>query len=180
MSRVARPARCAMLCAMSGGLQPRYPYWLAGRPAAPNHDLEVRDKYSGEVATRVAMADAAAIDAAIAAAVEAAEPMRRLASYQRQAVLAPRVRRFEERAEELAMSLCIEAGKPIKDSRGEVSRLIDTFRIAAEEAPRIVGEVLPMDVTPRARAYTGMWKRVPIGPCSFISPFNFPLNLAAH
>src|SRR5262245_61341993 len=78
------------------------------------------------------------------------------------------------------MSLCIEAGKPIKDSRGEVSRLIDTFRIAAEEAARIHGEVIPMDVTPRARGYTGMWKRVPIGPCSFISPFNFPLNLAAH
>jgi len=169
-----------MLCAMSGGLQPRYPYWLANRPVAPNHDLEVRDKYSGEVATRVAMADPAAIDAAIAAAVAAAEPMRRLAAYERQAILEHCVRRFGERAEELAMSLCIEAGKPIKDSRGEVSRLIDTFRIAAEEAPRITGEVIPMDVTPRARGYTGMWKRVPIGPCSFISPFNFPLNLAAH
>jgi acyl-CoA reductase-like NAD-dependent aldehyde dehydrogenase len=161
-------------------LKPQYPYWLAGEPRAPNQDLEVRDKYSGEVATRVAMADGAAIDAAIGAAVEAAEPMRRLASYERQAVLTHCVRRFRERAEELAMSLCIEAGKPIKDSRGEVTRLIDTFRIAAEEAPRIHGEVLPMDITPRARAYTGMWKRVPVGPCSFISPFNFPLNLAAH
>jgi acyl-CoA reductase-like NAD-dependent aldehyde dehydrogenase len=88
--------------------------------------------------------------------------------------------RFRERAEELAQTLCVEAGKPIRDSRGEVSRLIDTFRIAAEEATRIGGEVLPMDVTPRARNYTGMWKRVPIGPCSLISPFNFPLNLAAH
>ncbi len=166
--------------AMSAALQPRYPYWLANRPAAPNHDLAVVDKSTGAVATRVAMADAAAIDAAIAAAVEAAEPMRRLASYERQAVLAHCVRRFQERADELAMSLCIEAGKPIKDSRGEVSRLIDTFRIAAEEAPRMHGEVLPMDITPRARAYTGMWKRVPIGPCSFISPFNFPLNLTAH
>ena len=180
MSRVWYPRRCAMFAAMSGALQPHYPYWLANEPAEPNHDLEVRDKYSGEVATRVAMADAAAIAAAIAAAVEAAEPMRRLAAYERQAVLDHCVRRFQERADELAMSLCIEAGKPIKDSRGEVARLIDTFRIAAEEAPRIYGEVLPMDVTPRARAYTGMWKRVPIGPCSFISPFNFPLNLAAH
>jgi acyl-CoA reductase-like NAD-dependent aldehyde dehydrogenase len=126
------------------------------------------------------MADAQAIDAAIGAAVEAAEPMRRLAAYERQAVLVHCVRRFEERAEELAQALCVEAGKPIKDSRGEVSRLIDTFRIAAEEASRMHGEVMAMDVTPRARAYTGMWKRVPIGPCSFISPFNFPLNLAAH
>ncbi|MAG57378.1 MAG: aldehyde dehydrogenase [Planctomycetes bacterium] len=37
-----------------------------------------------------------------------------------------------------------------------------------------------MDISPRAHGYTGMWKRVPIGPCSFISPFNFPLNLVAH
>jgi len=161
-------------------LRATYPYWLANEAVAPNADLEVRDKYSGEVAARVGMADRGAIDAAIAAAVGAAEPMRAMAAYQRQAVLQHCVRRFEERFDDLAMSLCIEAGKPIRDSRGEVTRLIDTFRIAAEEAPRIYGEVLPMDVSPRARGYTGMWKRVPVGPCSFISPFNFPLNLAAH
>jgi acyl-CoA reductase-like NAD-dependent aldehyde dehydrogenase len=101
-------------------------------------------------------------------------------AYERQAVLEHCVQRFRERAEELAVSLCIEAGKPIRDSRGEVSRLIDTFRIAAEEAVRITGEVMPLDISARARNYSGMWKRVPIGPCSFISPFNFPLNLAAH
>ncbi|MEE8169511.1 MAG: aldehyde dehydrogenase family protein, partial [Phycisphaerae bacterium] len=143
-------------------------------------DLVVTDKYTGEPATRVAMADPAAIDRAIGKAVDAAEPMRRMAAYERQAVLNHCVKRFTERFDELAMSLCIEAGKPIKDSRGEVSRLIDTFRVAAEESVRIYGEVLPMDISPRARDYTGMWKRVPIGPCSFIAPFNFPLNLAAH
>jgi len=161
-------------------LKSEYPYWLANQPVAPNRELAVHDKYSGEVAARVAMADRGAIDAAIAAAVQAAEPMRALPAYQRQAVLNHCVRRFDERFDDLAMSLCIEAGKPIRDSRGEVTRLIDTFRIAAEEAPRVYGEVLPMDVSPRARGYTGMWKRVPVGPCSFISPFNFPLNLAAH
>jgi acyl-CoA reductase-like NAD-dependent aldehyde dehydrogenase len=161
-------------------LKETYPYYLGNTPSAPNHALEVRDKYTGDVATRVAMADAAAIDKAIGLAVQAAEPMRRLAAYERQAVLNHCVRRFSERAEELAEVLCVEAGKPIRDSRGEVSRLIDTFRIAAEESVRILGEVLPLDISPRARNYSGMWKRVPIGPCSFISPFNFPLNLAAH
>jgi acyl-CoA reductase-like NAD-dependent aldehyde dehydrogenase len=58
--------------------------------------------------------------------------------------------------------------------------LIDTFRIAAEESVRMVGEVIPLDISRRAHGYQGMWKRVPIGPCSFIAPFNFPLNLAAH
>ena len=157
-----------------------YPYYLANEPVAPNHDLEVLDKYSGEVATRVALADDAAIDRAIQAAVEATEPMARMAAYERQAVLDHCVLRFKERFEELADALCIEAGKPIKDARGEVGRLIDTFRIASEESVRIGGEVMPLDISPRARGYSGQWKRVPIGPCSFISPFNFPLNLAAH
>ena len=161
-------------------LKERYPYYVANRPEAPNADLVVTDKYSGKEATRVAMADAATIDRAIASAVEAAEPMRKLAAYERQAVLDHCVKRFRERFDELAISLCIEAGKPLRDARGEVSRLIDTFRIAAEESVRIYGEVLPMDISARARGYSGMWKRFPIGPCSFISPFNFPLNLTAH
>ncbi len=161
-------------------LQESYPYFLANTPVSPNQDLVVYDKYSGEVATRVALADAEAIDQAIAAATSAAEPMRKLPAYKRQAILYHCVKRFEERSGELAEALCIEAGKPIRDARGEVTRLIETFRIAAEEAVRIGGEIVPMDISPRAEGYTGMWKRVPIGPCSFISPFNFPLNLAAH
>jgi acyl-CoA reductase-like NAD-dependent aldehyde dehydrogenase len=161
-------------------LDASYPMYVAGRPETPNLDLEVIDKYTGEVATRVPLADPATIDRAITAAEAAAEPMRKLAAWQRAEALHHCVRRFTEMSEELALALCVEAGKPIKDSRGEVSRLIDTFRVAAEEAVRITGEVLPMDISPRATGYTGMWKRVPIGVCSFISPFNFPLNLAAH
>lgn len=161
-------------------LQASYPYYLANEAQSPNQDLIIYDKFTGKPATAVAMADAATIDKAIAAAEAATEPMRKLPAYKRQAVLNHCVKRFEERAEELAQALCVEAGKPIKDARGEVVRLIDTFRIAAEEAVRIGGEIIPMDITPRGEGYTGMWKRVPIGPCSFISPFNFPLNLAAH
>ncbi|MEO1498547.1 MAG: aldehyde dehydrogenase family protein [Planctomycetota bacterium] len=157
-----------------------YPFYLANRPEAPNADLVVTDKYTGETATRVAMASADDIDRAISAAAEAAEPMRRMAPYERQAVLDHCVKRFRERADELAMSLCVEAGKPIKDARGEVSRLVDTFRIAAEESVRIDGEIPTLEISARARGYRGFVQRVPIGPCSFISPFNFPLNLAAH
>ncbi|HIG31453.1 MAG TPA: aldehyde dehydrogenase family protein [Verrucomicrobiales bacterium] len=157
-----------------------YPYYLANEARAPNVDLEVRDKFSGKVATKVALADRNAIDQAISATVAAATPMRKMAPYERQAILQHCVNRFTERADELALSLCIEAGKPIKDSRGEVSRLIDTFRVAAEESVRIGGEVMNLEISPRARGYSGQFKRVPIGPCSFISPFNFPLNLAAH
>jgi acyl-CoA reductase-like NAD-dependent aldehyde dehydrogenase len=161
-------------------LKESYPLYLANEAQTPNLDLEVTDKYTGKVATRVALANAAIIDAGIAATVEAAEPMARMPAYARQDVLAHCVKRFQERFDELAYALCIEAGKPIRDSRGEVTRLIDTFRIAAEESVRMTGEVQPLDISPRAKGYQGMWKRVPIGPCSFISPFNFPLNLAAH
>ena len=160
--------------------EPRYPYYLANRPLSPNHSLEVINKYTGEVAFRVPLADSTIIDQAIAAAVKAEAPMRELPPYERKAALDHCVRRFEDRAEEFARILCIEAGKPIKDSRGEVTRLIDTFRIASEEAVRIQGEVMNLEISPRARGYSGAFRRVPIGACSLISPFNFPLNLAAH
>ena len=161
-------------------LKDAYPLYLNNKAVQSNTDLAVTDKYTGEVAFRVALADSKTIDAGIAGAVKAAEPMAQMASYERQNVLMHCVSRFKERFDELAYALCVEAGKPIKDSEGEVTRLIDTFRIAAEESVRMTGEVQPLDISPRAKGYQGMWKRVPIGPCSFISPFNFPLNLAAH
>lgn len=156
------------------------PYYLAGRPEAPNHDLLVRDKASGEVYAKVAQADDATLDRAIAAAVAAGPAMKALPAYVRQQILEHCVRRFSERAEELALGLCREAGKPIKDARGEVTRLVDTFRHAAGEAVRIPGEVLDLASTPRAKGYRGFVQRVPIGPVALISPFNFPLNLVAH
>jgi len=161
-------------------LKESYPYYLASEPHYANTDLDVTNKYTGEVATKVAMADADTIDKAIAAAEEAQPAMAALAPFERQAVLEHCVKRFTERADELAQALCIEAGKPIKDAKGEVSRLIDTFKIAAEESVRINGEVVNLEISARAKGYQGMTKKVPIGPCSFISPFNFPLNLAAH
>ncbi len=157
-----------------------YPLYLNNEAVQPNTDLEVTDKYTNEVAFRTALATPDVIDEAIAGAVAAAEPMAAMASYERQNVLQHCVDRFKERYDELAYSLCVEAGKPIKDAEGETTRLIDTFRIAAEESVRNYGEVQPLDISARAKGYMGMWKRVPIGPCSFISPFNFPLNLAAH
>lgn len=157
-----------------------YPCYLANKPIAPNHDLEVTDKYSGEVVSRVPLVKADMINSAIESAVNAQAALRVMPPFERQRVLLHCVTRFEERKDELAFALCVEAGKPINDSRGEVTRLIDTFRVAAEESVRINGEALNLEISERARGYWGMTQRVPIGPCSFISPFNFPLNLAAH
>ncbi|GAA3931176.1 aldehyde dehydrogenase family protein [Luteimonas lutimaris] len=161
-------------------LNKTYPYYLAGKPVAANTDLEVFDKYSGKRATRVAFADSTAIRKAIAAATKAAPAMAAFPHDARRDVLEHCVARFTERHEELALALCIEAGKPIHDARGEVTRLVDTFRIAAGEATRLGGEVVDMEISKRTRGYRGMVKRVPVGPCAFITPFNFPLNLVAH
>ncbi|MBX3197057.1 MAG: aldehyde dehydrogenase family protein [Labilithrix sp.] len=161
-------------------LKDRYPLYLANRPAEGPGELPVVDKYSGATVTRVALADPAIIEAAIAAASAAVKPMRELSPHARKAALEHCVRRFRERAEELALALCIEAGKPIRDARGEVTRLIDTFQVAAEEAVRIDGETLTLAISERAAGYRGFTKRVPIGVCSLITPFNFPLNLVAH
>lgn len=161
-------------------LKKTYPYYLANHAVAANKDLEVLDKYSGKRATRVAFADSTAIRKAIVAAHRARTAMAAFSPDRRRDVLEHCVRRFTERQDELALALCIEAGKPIRDSRGEVTRLIDTFRIAAGEATRIGGEIVDLEISERTRGYRGMVKRVPIGACAFITPFNFPLNLVAH
>ncbi len=157
-----------------------HPLYLANKPTRLANRLEVVDKHSGQVAAQVALADARIVDEAIAAAVAAEGPMRRFPPHARQAVLDHCVARFRERFDELALALCVEAGKPIKDAEGEVTRLIDTFRVAAEESVRIDGEMPNLEISARAQGYRGFVQRVPIGACSFITPFNFPLNLVAH
>jgi acyl-CoA reductase-like NAD-dependent aldehyde dehydrogenase len=161
-------------------LEKSYPYYLANKAQTSKEMMDVTDKYTGKRATRVAVPDAAAVEKAIAAAVKATVPMREFKPWARQAVLQHCADRFEARREELAYALCVEAGKPIKDSDGEVTRLIETFRIAAEEAVRINGETINLEIAKRLNGYHGYTKRVPLGPVSFITPFNFPLNLVAH
>lgn len=161
-------------------LRDKYPCYVAGVPVDAGPLLSVTNKYTGKEATQVVRADRAAVERAIAAAAEAFAATRKLPAYQRQAILQHVVQRVAERQEELARALAIEAGKPIRDARGEVTRLIDTFRIAAEEAVRIGGEWLPLDISPRAAGYEAIMRRFPLGPCGFITPFNFPMNLVAH
>src|SRR6056297_4035725 len=159
---------------------PNYPFYLANKPVHANTDLAVEDKHTGQTAFRVAVAGEAHVDQAIAAAVKARKAMADLPSYKRRDVLQHCVDQFQARREELIEVLIVEGGKTITDATGEVGRLIETFEIAAEEATRMGGEVLPMDITPRAEGWMGMTRKVPIGPVSLITPFNFPYNLVAH
>ncbi len=163
-----------------GGLRREYPIYVANEALQPNRDLEVLDKFTGQVATRTAYADPETIERGIVAAVEAFQELRRWPAWKRKGILEHVARRLGERHEEFSQVLAVEAGKPIRDARGEVTRGIDTFTLAAEESTRMYGEVQPLDISPRADGYDSLWRRVPVGPCSFISPFNFPINLVAH
>ena len=97
-------------------LKDTYPLYLCNKAEQPNTDLEVTDKFTGELAFKTALATPEIIDKAIAGTVRAAEPMARLASYRRKAVLMHCVERFRERFDELAYSLCVEAGFTWKNS----------------------------------------------------------------
>ncbi|MDQ2690351.1 MAG: aldehyde dehydrogenase family protein [Chloroflexota bacterium] len=156
------------------------PIYLAGELVEAGTPLEVRDPATDEVVATTFQAGADELERATVAAVEAFEHTRRLASYERRDALAHVAACIERDADDLAVLLSRESGKPIKDARGEVARGALTFRTAAEEALRINGEWLPLDWAPANRGRGGIVRRYPIGPVAGISPFNFPLNLAAH
>lgn len=157
-----------------------HPLYVANRAALTHAAREVVNKFSGATAARVAWADGRVVEDAISAASGAAAEMRRLPSWKRRAALERVVEGVGRRAEEFARVLAVEVGKPIRDARAEVARLIETFRIGVEESTRLHGEYLPLDSSPRSTGCEGVVRRVPVGPCSFITAFNFPLNLAAH
>ena len=117
---------------------------------------------------------------AAVAAVAAFEVTRRLPAYERAATLRNISAGIRARREELGRLIALEAGKPIRDALVEVDRATLTFRLGAEEAERIGGEVMPLDLMASSRGRVGITRRYPAGPVAAISPFNFPLNLAAH
>ena len=105
---------------------------------------------------------------------------RHLPAYERGRILREISAGIRRRREELGRLIALEAGKPIRDALVEVDRATLTFRLGAEEAERMTGELIPLDLMPASKDRIGITRRFPIGPIAGISPFNFPLNLAAH
>lgn len=158
----------------------RVPLYLAGEWVEAGTPLEVRSPYSGEVVGTTYQADPEALEWAIVAGQRAAHELAWMPAHQRASILRTVVERMRQNREELARTIALEAGKPIRDSRVEVDRGISTMSISAEEATRVGGEVLPLDVVANGENRMGVMRRFPIGLIAAISPFNFPLNLAAH
>jgi acyl-CoA reductase-like NAD-dependent aldehyde dehydrogenase len=120
------------------------------------------------------------LEHAIEAAVASRPRLAAQAPYQRSALLRAVSAGMLDQLEEFARLLSEEAGKPIKDARTEVERTAMAFRIAAEEAERISGEVIDLGLNPASAGRIGLTRRFPAGPVAGISPFNLPLSLAAH
>jgi acyl-CoA reductase-like NAD-dependent aldehyde dehydrogenase len=152
---------------------------IAGAPWATGDWDEVRNPWDGSLVGRVPRCGADEVDAACtaAAAVHAGDD---LPAWRRAEVLDGAAGLLSERSEEFTRRIVAEAGKPIRDARGEVARCLDTLRFSAVEARRLVGEMIPLDASRSAAGRLGFSLRVPVGVVAAITPFNFPLNLVAH
>jgi glyceraldehyde-3-phosphate dehydrogenase (NADP+) len=142
--------------------------------------LPVVSPWSGEVVGEVCLAGEAEWEQAIAAAQGAAEIFKKFSSYQGREVLEALLAGVKARQEEFAQTIVAEGGKPITYARAEMARGVMTLAFAAEEAVRVGGETMPLDVARFAAGRWGVSRRFPIGPVLGITPFNFPFNLMAH
>jgi acyl-CoA reductase-like NAD-dependent aldehyde dehydrogenase len=140
--------------------------------------LEVRSPYSGEVVGRAPKSGATDARRAIDDAARVLETP--LPAHERAAILDRVAALLDERHEEMAQTICAEAGKPIKTARVEASRAISTYTFAAVEARKLAGDVVPMEASQAGEGKIAFTLRRPIGVIGAISPFNFPCNLVAH
>jgi acyl-CoA reductase-like NAD-dependent aldehyde dehydrogenase len=164
----------------TAGTKP-HPIFLAGRWVESDDPLVVSNPaHPDQPAGATYNASEAQYEEAVEAAVVAFEVTRVLPAYERGSILRNISAGIKARREELGRMIALEAGKPIRDSLVEVDRAVLTFRLGAEEAERMVGETIPLDLMPASKGRIGITRRFPIGPIAGISPFNFPLNLAAH
>ncbi|QDU66963.1 aldehyde dehydrogenase family protein [Engelhardtia mirabilis] len=156
------------------------PLILAGRSEHRERHLEVPDRSGAGPPTEVALAGPQDVEGALAASAAARGECAALARHARERALRQTAEALEARAEEFCELIVSEVGKPRRDARGEVSRAVSTFRLSAAECSRAGGESMELDHLPATEGYSALTRRVPIGVCSLITPFNFPLNLVAH
>lgn len=141
---------------------------------------EVRDPYRGSAIAYCPQSTLADVDAALDAAVAAKRSMAAMPGYQRAELLRRAATGLRERQEQLATTISRETGKALKDARAEIARTLDTISLSAEEAVRIEGEHVPLDATPMGAGKIAMLLPFPVGVVAGITPFNAPVNLAAH
>ena len=152
---------------------------IDGKRVAGEGTLPVYHKATGEQIAEIAAAGAEQVRAAVDAAERAFHEVQ-LSPYERYEILMRAANLMCERREEFAAALSAEAGKPIRDARGEIDRAYQTFILSAEEAKRLRGETVPLAGAPGCSNRMAFTIRRPLGVVCAITPFNFPVNLAAH
>ncbi|MEX2425580.1 MAG: aldehyde dehydrogenase family protein [Thermomicrobiaceae bacterium] len=157
-----------------------YRFYCGGEWRSSDKSLDVTNPYNGDIVGSTSFATASDLDHATAAAVSAFNKTRNMQSFERAEVLQQLADGLEKREDEFVELMTRESGKPVRDSRVEVKRGVFTLQTAVEEAKRIGGETIPLDLMASSAGRFGFTRRFPIGPIAGISPFNFPLNLALH
>ena len=153
---------------------------IGGKWVDDRETMPVIDKYTGETIATVPVASRETVDKAIGAARDAFSAWSRTPAHKRFLILSKASGLLAKHQEEIAATICREAGKAWKYSVGEVARAVETFQFSAEEAKRIHGETVPMDASTAGEGRMGFYLRCPVGVVAAITPFNFPLNLVAH
>jgi len=157
-----------------------YKTYIGGNWIETGSLLDVTEKYTNEVFARVPLCDKTHVDLAVNAAQQAFESFRKTPAHERAQILEKAANLILKRKDEIATTICKEAGKAWKYSIGEVIRGYETFKFASCEATRIHGETVPLDASVSGVNRVGYYIRVPMGVIAAITPFNFPLNLVAH
>jgi acyl-CoA reductase-like NAD-dependent aldehyde dehydrogenase len=141
---------------------------------------ERRSPYSGEVVSTFPICGAEDVKEALNVARDAFEVAKKSPLSQRVAWLRDVAKRLKEQKELFAKTITDEIGKPLMFSRVEVDRCVETIELTADALTHLRGETIPTDATFSGKKSTAFWRRVPAGVVVAITPFNFPLNLAAH
>lgn len=157
-----------------------YPMYVAGEWAKSGDELKILNPYSGDTVGVTWQASRDQLETAITGAEKSFETLRTMPVYDRVNALKSLAGKMREHRDMIAGMIAMEAGKPIRDAEVEADRGVFTVETAAEEAKRIAGDVMPLDLLPSSKGRFGIVRRYPIGPVAGISPFNFPLNLALH
>lgn len=155
-------------------------FLLCGKEWNDGESLEVRSPWDQGVVGRVTVATRADARQAVNHAVSSQRRTRALPRWKRRDVLENVAAALIEQKERFVQLIVAEAGKPVRLARTEVDRAVLTFKSAAEEAARVGGESVPLDLTQGNEGRWGLVQRFPVGPVLAITPFNFPLNLVAH
>jgi acyl-CoA reductase-like NAD-dependent aldehyde dehydrogenase len=155
-------------------------FLLCGKEWIDGEAMEVRSPWDQGLVGRVTIATRADARQAVNHAVASLRRTRALPRWKRREILEDIAAALIEQKERFAQLIVAEAGKPIRLARAEVDRSVLTFKTAAEEAVRLGGESIPLDLTEGNENRWGLVQRFPVGPVLAITPFNFPLNLVAH